>query len=126
MSSDASSAQQHHQQQQQQQQQQLNMAALAAGGLSGAAFDPTTAAPALHPQLAHPQMQLIQQFWAQQIAAVENGEIDYRTHQLPLARIKKVMKTDEEVRNKMVSFRVFGFKASYPTLCIFIPLIFID
>jgi hypothetical protein len=47
-------------------------------------------------------MQLIQQFWENQMALAEQGEADYRNHLLPLARIKKVMKTEEEVRNKMV------------------------
>jgi hypothetical protein len=49
----------------------------------------------------HPHHQMIQQFWANQYAQIES-EQDFKTHQLPLARVKKVMKTDEDVRNKMV------------------------
>ena len=37
-------------------------------------------------------------FWQQQIHEIRNGAHDFKVHQLPLARIKKVMKTDEEVK----------------------------
>ncbi|ORX89144.1 histone-fold-containing protein [Basidiobolus meristosporus CBS 931.73] len=51
--------------------------------------------------LAQHQHQLLQAFWGSQLSEVENGQFDFRVHQLPLARIKKVMKTDEDV--KMIS-----------------------
>lgn len=41
------------------------------------------------------------QYWQETIDSIENDEHDFRNHQLPLARIKKVMKTDEDV--KMIS-----------------------
>lgn len=41
------------------------------------------------------------QYWQETIDSIENDEHDFKNHQLPLARIKKVMKTDEDV--KMIS-----------------------
>jgi len=40
-------------------------------------------------------------YWQQQVAKLETDDHDYKLHQLPLARIKKVMKADPEV--KMIS-----------------------
>jgi len=40
-------------------------------------------------------------YWQQTINTLENEDHDYKVHQLPLARIKKVMKADPEV--KMIS-----------------------
>ncbi|KAG0670821.1 hypothetical protein C6P40_004079, partial [Pichia californica] len=37
------------------------------------------------------------QYWQNTIDSIERDEHDFKNHQLPLARIKKVMKTDEEV-----------------------------
>lgn len=37
-------------------------------------------------------------FWTEQMHMAENFESDFKTHPLPLARIKKVMKTDQEVK----------------------------
>ncbi|GME82476.1 unnamed protein product [[Candida] boidinii] len=41
------------------------------------------------------------QYWQETINSIEHDDHDFKNHQLPLARIKKVMKTDEEV--KMIS-----------------------
>lgn len=43
-------------------------------------------------------MALLNTFWQTQFQLLENGEPDFKNYQLPLARIKKVMKTDEDVR----------------------------
>ncbi|RKP37118.1 histone-fold-containing protein [Dimargaris cristalligena] len=51
--------------------------------------------------LAPHQQQHIQNFWNNQIHEIQTGKLDFKVHQLPLARIKKVMKTDDEV--KMIS-----------------------
>ena len=51
-------------------------------------------------QYQHIQQQHIQQlqlFWQQQMQEVEQAS-DFKNHQLPLARIKKIMKADEDVR----------------------------
>lgn len=51
-------------------------------------------------QLQQNQMQL-HAFWQEQVSkvqAVDPDSHDFKTHQLPLARIKKIMKTDEDVR----------------------------
>ena len=55
---------------------------------------------AYHMQTQHLQAQHQQQlrlFWQQQMAEIESGS-DFKNHQLPLARIKKIMKSDEDVR----------------------------
>lgn len=45
----------------------------------------------------HIHQQQLQQFWNSQMNEVEQVN-DFKTHQLPLARIKKIMKADEDVR----------------------------
>jgi hypothetical protein len=40
----------------------------------------------------------LESFWTRQMAVVERDNPDFRTYPLPLARIKKVMKSDEEVK----------------------------
>jgi hypothetical protein len=55
--------------------------------------------------LPYPQAQMLQQFWATQVGLVDQAALDeMKVHQLPLARIKKVMKADEEVRHRMVRY----------------------
>jgi nuclear transcription factor Y gamma len=44
---------------------------------------------------------ILNTYWQQQVTKLETDEHDYKLHQLPLARIKKVMKSDPEV--KMIS-----------------------
>ncbi|KAH9533573.1 hypothetical protein CY35_18G059600 [Sphagnum magellanicum] len=51
--------------------------------------------PQLHYQ--HVQKQQLQIFWQQQIQEIEQVN-EFRNHQLPLARIKKIMKSDEDVK----------------------------
>ncbi|KAL2651040.1 hypothetical protein R1flu_019168 [Riccia fluitans] len=48
-----------------------------------------------HLQQQHQQQ--LQMFWHSQMAEIEQVT-DFKTHQLPLARIKKIMKADEDVR----------------------------
>lgn len=43
----------------------------------------------------------LESFWTRQMDGVERETPDFKTYNLPLARIKKVMKSDEEV--KMIS-----------------------
>ncbi|KAI8356508.1 histone-fold-containing protein, partial [Mortierella sp. GBAus27b] len=43
-------------------------------------------------------------FWEEQVVAAEQFDSDFKNHLLPLARIKKVMKSDPEV--KMISAEV--------------------
>ncbi|GMM37776.1 Hap5 protein [Saccharomycopsis crataegensis] len=42
--------------------------------------------------------QMMMQYWQEVINSIERSDHDFKNHQLPLARIKKVMKTDEGVR----------------------------
>lgn len=53
--------------------------------------------------LLNKQMQRLTEFWKAQLSGVENVH-SFRRHALPLARIKKIMKTDDEV--KMISSEV--------------------
>mmetsp|Transcript_11185 Transcript_11185/g.31722 ORF Transcript_11185/g.31722 Transcript_11185/m.31722 type:complete len:257 (-) Transcript_11185:1060-1830(-) len=58
---------------------------------------PTT----FHHQQQQQQQQALKSFWAQQMEEVKNVSTDpaeFKNHQLPLARIKKIMKSDEDVR----------------------------
>lgn len=41
---------------------------------------------------------MMMQYWQETINLIEHDDHDFKNHQLPLARIKKVMKTDEDVR----------------------------
>lgn len=50
-----------------------------------------------HNQQQQQQQQQLQMFWANQMQEVEQT-IDFKNHSLPLARIKKIMKADEDVR----------------------------
>ena len=55
------------------------------------------------------QMNMLQQFWNNQITNIDRMTADdFKQHQLPLARVKKVMKSDEDVRHKMV-LETWGF-----------------
>lgn len=42
--------------------------------------------------------EMMMQYWQETINSIEHDDHDFKNHQLPLARIKKVMKTDEDVR----------------------------
>ena len=67
-----------------------------AGGSAGAgAGAGAGAAPFQH--LLQQQQQQLQMFWSYQRQEIEHVN-DFKNHQLPLARIKKIMKADEDVR----------------------------
>lgn len=51
--------------------------------------------------LSGPYRDILNTYWQNQVTKLETEEHDYKLHQLPLARIKKVMKADPEV--KMIS-----------------------
>ncbi|XP_030494384.1 nuclear transcription factor Y subunit C-4 [Cannabis sativa] len=55
------------------------------------------AAPAPFHHLLQQQQQHLQMFWTYQRQEIEQVN-DFKNHQLPLARIKKIMKADEDVR----------------------------
>ncbi|XVF78017.1 hypothetical protein PTKIN_Ptkin14bG0094300 [Pterospermum kingtungense] len=50
-----------------------------------------------HHQQQQQQQQQLQMFWANQMQEIEQTS-DFKNHSLPLARIKKIMKADEDVR----------------------------
>ncbi|KAF9929626.1 hypothetical protein FBU30_001415 [Linnemannia zychae] len=71
----------------------------------GQGHDPNMASSAIshQPPMQHAHMQLLHSFWMNQLHDIENVPQDFKIHHLPLARIKKVMKTDEDVKAKMIS-----------------------
>ena len=64
--------------------------------------------------LQQQQLQFAQEFWEEQITAAEDFDSDFKNHPLPLARIKKVMKSDPEV--KVACSHVFT-QLPGPTMC---------
>lgn len=55
-------------------------------------------AAALHQQhMAQHQLHQLALFWQNQVQGIEEME-NFKTHELPLARIKRIMKSDEDVR----------------------------
>ncbi|KAK3040660.1 hypothetical protein RJ639_026981 [Escallonia herrerae] len=63
---------------------------------AGAPPSPFPPQPAYH-HLLQQQQQQLQMFWTYQRQEIEQAS-DFKNHQLPLARIKKIMKADEDVR----------------------------
>ncbi|CAM6083230.1 unnamed protein product [Calypogeia fissa] len=71
-----------------------------AGGQPGGPQGPYPGAlqqPVSYQHLQHQHQQQLSMFWNSQMAEIEHVN-DFKTHQLPLARIKKIMKADEDVR----------------------------
>ncbi|KAL2482687.1 Nuclear transcription factor Y subunit C-1 [Forsythia ovata] len=62
-----------------------------------AVYPPQPPYPQLLQQQQQQQQQQLQMFWTYQRQEIEQVN-DFRNHQLPLARIKKIMKADEDVR----------------------------
>ncbi|CAA0815484.1 Nuclear transcription factor Y subunit C-2 [Striga hermonthica] len=70
------------------------------GALTVTVSSPTSYPAHLQPppfQHPHQQQQQLQAFWAGQMHEVDQAT-DFKNHSLPLARIKKIMKADEDVR----------------------------
>ncbi|ESQ45687.1 hypothetical protein EUTSA_v10010679mg [Eutrema salsugineum] len=74
---------------------------LSAAGIPPPPPPPTTsvsaAGAASYHHLLQQQQQQLQMFWSYQRKEIEQVN-DFKNHQLPLARIKKIMKADEDVR----------------------------
>ncbi|XP_010550738.1 PREDICTED: nuclear transcription factor Y subunit C-1-like [Tarenaya hassleriana] len=70
-------------------------AAAASGGIVPSAAAAAGGTPYHH--LLQQQQQQLQMFWSYQRQEIEQVN-DFKNHQLPLARIKKIMKADEDVR----------------------------
>lgn len=62
---------------------------------------PSTDATQVNQGLTGNYRDILNTYWQQQVTKLETDDHDYKIHQLPLARIKKVMKADPEV--KMIS-----------------------
>ncbi|KAF9909451.1 hypothetical protein EC991_008590 [Linnemannia zychae] len=65
------------------------------------------------------QQQLVfaQEFWEEQILAAEQFDSDFKNHPLPLARIKKVMKSDPEVKMISAEAPILFSKACETFIC---------
>ncbi|RUS18762.1 histone-fold-containing protein [Endogone sp. FLAS-F59071] len=72
--------------------------AVAQAAAAQQAQPPTAAQMHAHQQLQQQQIQLLTNFWQSTLTEIEGGVFDFKVHQLPLARIKKVMKADEDVK----------------------------
>ncbi|XP_024022347.1 nuclear transcription factor Y subunit C-1-like, partial [Morus notabilis] len=77
-------------------QQQSQPAAFPAAATATAAQSGLPATAPFH-HLLQQQQQQLQMFWSYQRHEIEQVN-DFKNHQLPLARIKKIMKADEDVR----------------------------
>jgi hypothetical protein len=84
---------------------------------SSSAAAATTPSSAALTQQQQQQLVFAQEFWEEQILAAEQFDSDFKNHPLPLARIKKVMKSDPEVkvRHTSLSF-MFAFSSGPPSL----------
>lgn len=47
---------------------------------------------------------LLNSFWQTQLQIIEESELDFKNFALPLARIKKVMKVDDDVKPMVMNF----------------------
>jgi hypothetical protein len=47
---------------------------------------------------------LLNSFWQTQLQIIEESELDFKNFALPLARIKKVMKVDEDVKPMVINY----------------------
>ena len=72
-------------------------APLVASGTPAITVPPTQLAFQQAQHFHHHQQQQHQMFWANQMQEIEQTT-DFKNHSLPLARIKKIMKADEDVR----------------------------
>ncbi|KAJ1840261.1 hypothetical protein LPJ73_006483, partial [Coemansia sp. RSA 2703] len=90
----------HHQQQQQQQQQQPPHSP--APMFPGPSTIPTNFSSG-QINSAEALQQFQTDFWKAHMASIEENVPDFKTHLLPLARIKKVMKSDPDVKVQMIS-----------------------
>lgn len=52
------------------------------------------------------QSNFLSTFWQTQLQRIENETHDFKTFQLPIARIKKVMKTEEEAQHMVVTVKL--------------------
>ncbi|XP_039131247.1 nuclear transcription factor Y subunit C-6-like [Dioscorea cayenensis subsp. rotundata] len=75
----------------------MGVAAPVQYGTPAAAGAPYQAYQHMFAQQQQQQQQQLQMFWADQYREIEQTT-DFKNHSLPLARIKKIMKADEDVR----------------------------
>ncbi|KAF9921946.1 hypothetical protein FBU30_007991 [Linnemannia zychae] len=84
---------------------------------SASASSTTTAATAALTQQQQQQLVFAQEFWEEQILAAEQFDSDFKNHPLPLARIKKVMKSDPEVKMISAEAPILFSKACETFIC---------
>jgi len=64
-------------------------------------------------QSGQPLPEFLKSFWERQIATAEQETPDYRHPPLPLARIKKVMKSDPDVKVRFLNFFFLFFEEEF-------------
>ncbi|KAF9105619.1 hypothetical protein BGX29_011824 [Mortierella sp. GBA35] len=101
------------------QQQSTSSASAPAAGSTAATATTTTTAASASALTMQQQQQLVfaQEFWEEQILAAEQFDSDFKNHPLPLARIKKVMKSDPEVKMISAEAPILFSKACETFIC---------
>ncbi|KAG0380008.1 hypothetical protein BGX24_010607 [Mortierella sp. AD032] len=94
--------------------EQQSASASSAPSSTAATTAPTTAALT---QQQQQQLVFAQEFWEEQILAAEQFDSDFKNHPLPLARIKKVMKSDPEVKMISAEAPILFSKACETFIC---------
>lgn len=56
----------------------------------------------MDPGLGANHLPWLTNFWQTQLQLIDHGELDFKNYSLPLARIKKVMKTDDDVKAMVI------------------------
>ncbi|KAF8931437.1 hypothetical protein BGZ47_011842 [Haplosporangium gracile] len=84
---------------------------------SSSAATTTTTSSATLTQQQQQQLVFAQEFWEEQILAAEQFDSDFKNHPLPLARIKKVMKSDPEVKMISAEAPILFSKACETFIC---------
>ena len=66
-------------------------------------FPRLPAAVSIAPSTTQQTHDMMDAFWENQTNQILHDPIDFKSHTLPLARIKRVMKSDEQVKQMMIS-----------------------
>lgn len=83
-------------------------------------FPPHYLRSSLSSSSAFSSLQFLESFWTSRMELAESEDPDFKHHVLPLARIKKVMKSDEDVQVSFVSSFPFLFLSRLAQLLCFL------
>ena len=79
-------------------------------------FNPQTLQVSNNPQQLA-ENQLMHAFWANQLISANQDDQDFKTHTLPIARIKKVMKSEDEAKHLVYSINLDDISRSSYYIC---------